>query len=152
MLCATAMTRPSSCITARQDIRSYSIPRWGESVSHAACSIDSHLSSFMTAMILGSVSASLAVYFARGVVAGRRATFTSPFVIILVGPILVALVGFTTAFIFSSISPLIGLSLALLAWLWLVKSMYEVDWLAAKGVYFGCIHCSSYCLPRFWWG
>jgi len=89
---------------------------------------------FTVALVLGWVFASLAVYFAGRVVAGQKATLAASFVITLVGPILVALVGFTTVFIFGSISPLIGLLLALLAWLWLVKSMFNVGWLAAFGV------------------
>ena len=76
-------------------------------------------------LLIGWVVSALALFFAGRIVSGKKASLSEAFVIALVGPILVGITRFIIAFIFG---PIISLIIALLVWLWAVKSIFGVGW------------------------
>lgn len=76
------------------------------------------------------VSASL-IWFSSRLVVGERATFTKALLIALVGPALIIL----TLSLTSALNSLaFSLLLTLLAWIWLIKEVYSVDWLQSIAI------------------
>jgi len=79
-------------------------------------------------LLVGWVVSALALFFAGRIVSGKKASLAEAFAIALVGPILVGITRFIIAFIFG---PIVSLIIALLVWLWTVKSVFGVGWGAA---------------------
>jgi len=79
-------------------------------------------------LLIGWVVSALALFFAGRTVSGKRASLAEAFAIALVGPVLVGITRFIVAFILGSI---VSLIIALLVWLWTVKSIFGVGWGAA---------------------
>lgn len=82
-------------------------------------------------LIAGWIVASLTLFIAGKVVAGREATLKEAFLIALVGPFLVT---FSWYFSVYFIHPLIGLFIAFIVWIGVIKSFFGVGWLAAIAI------------------
>jgi hypothetical protein len=81
-------------------------------------------------LITGWFTAAFAMWMAARIVAGSKATFTGSLLIAVIGPILVS-----TSLILST--PLLGplsILLALVLWLWAVKSIFRVGWISAAAI------------------
>jgi hypothetical protein len=73
----------------------------------------------------------LSLYLAGRAISGEEATFGEALIIALVGPILV---GISSALITPLFGPYVGIILALVVWLWVVKSIFGVGWGAAFAI------------------
>lgn len=84
----------------------------------------------MFAGFVASVIALLLVgfmlYIAGRMVVGARATFG--------GAVAIAFLGILTGFLLSALFPVVGWVIALIAWLYLIKSFFKTGWLQALAI------------------
>jgi hypothetical protein len=81
--------------------------------------------------IVSWIITALSLYLAGRAISGEEATFGEALIIALVGPILV---GISSALITPLFGPYVGIILALVVWLWVVKSIFGVGWGAAFAI------------------
>ena len=85
----------------------------------------------IVAFVVSWIATAFALYIAGRAVAGKEATFGEALLIALVGPILV---GIAAAIASTLFGPVLGIILALVAWLWVIKSVFGVGWGAAFAI------------------
>ena len=85
----------------------------------------------IAAIVVSWIATAFALYLAGRAVAGKEATFGETLLIALVGPILF---GIAAAIATTLFGPVLGIILALLVWLWVIKSVFGVGWGAAFAI------------------
>ena len=85
----------------------------------------------IAALVISWIATAFALYLAGRAVSGKEATFGEALLIALVGPILF---GIAAAIATTLFGPVIGIILAILVWLWVIKSIFGVGWGAAFAI------------------
>lgn len=81
-------------------------------------------------LITGWFTAAFAMWMAARIVAGSKATFIGSLIIAVIGPILV----FTSLMLSTPLLGPLSILLALVLWLWAVKSIFKVGWISALAI------------------
>lgn len=80
----------------------------------------------LVSFLVSLVALAFVLYIAGKMVVGKRATFGKALAIAFLGTVI--------GFLISLFIPLIGWLIALLVWLYLIKSYYSTGWLSAFGI------------------
>ncbi len=81
-------------------------------------------------LIVGWLTAAFAMWMAARIVVGSKATFVGSLFISIIGPILV----FTSLILSTPLLGSLSILLALILWLWAVKSIFGVGWISAFAI------------------
>lgn len=88
------------------------------------------VSTVIISLIVGWITAAFAMWMAARIVAGSKATFIGSLLIAVIGPILV----FTSLILSTPLLGSLSILLALILWLWAVKSIFGVGWISAFAI------------------
>ncbi|MEM1545051.1 MAG: hypothetical protein QXY40_02090 [Candidatus Methanomethylicia archaeon] len=88
------------------------------------------VSTVIISLIAGWITAAFAMWMAARIVAGSKATFIGSLLIAVIGPILV----FTSLILSTPLLGSLSILLALILWLWAVKSIFGVGWISAFAI------------------
>lgn len=86
--------------------------------------------SAIISILIGWLTAASAMWMAARIVAGSKATFIGALFITVIGPILV----FTSLILSLPLLGPLSTLVALILWLWAVKSIFKVGWISAFAI------------------